>query len=180
MPDLRPLIAEPPLPLRGPRAGVGLQPSRTACAARRCGRAPSYGCPARPDRGEHRARLSANASSLVTPKSPIIRTSDRSAPTTAHGVHVTLVDAHNYTTFPPMLFYVATAFLAPEDVVRPVRVVLPRGGNRLDRPSWNSAMARPSSNITRWVSWSVRGPGSRTGRSRGLSGRLLVPVLIPA
>lgn len=41
-------------------------------------------------------------------------------------VQVTLVDAHNYTTFPPMLFYVATAFLAPEDVVRPVRALLPR------------------------------------------------------
>jgi NADH:quinone reductase (non-electrogenic) len=42
------------------------------------------------------------------------------------GVQVTLVDAHNYTAFPPMLFYVATAFLAPEDVVRPIRALLPR------------------------------------------------------
>jgi NADH dehydrogenase len=41
-------------------------------------------------------------------------------------VHVTLVDARNYTTFPPMLFYVATAFLSPEDVVRPVRALLRR------------------------------------------------------
>ena len=40
------------------------------------------------------------------------------------GTPVTLIDAHNYTTFPPMLFYVATAFLAPEDVVRPVRALL--------------------------------------------------------
>lgn len=46
----------------------------------------------------------------------------------ASGVHVTLVDARNYTTFPPMLFYVATAFLAPEDVVRPVRALLPDRG----------------------------------------------------
>jgi NADH:quinone reductase (non-electrogenic) len=43
------------------------------------------------------------------------------------GVQVTLVDAHNYTAFPPMLFYVATGFLAPEDVVRPTRALLPRG-----------------------------------------------------
>lgn len=40
--------------------------------------------------------------------------------------HVTLIDEHNYTTFPPMLFYVATAFLAPEDVVRPIRALLSR------------------------------------------------------
>jgi NADH:quinone reductase (non-electrogenic) len=46
----------------------------------------------------------------------------------ASGVHVTLVDARNYTTFPPMLFYVATAFLAPEDVVRPIRAMLPGRG----------------------------------------------------
>jgi NADH:quinone reductase (non-electrogenic) len=44
------------------------------------------------------------------------------------GAHVTLVDEHNYTTFPPMLFYVATAFLSPEDVVRPIRALLPRRG----------------------------------------------------
>ena len=43
------------------------------------------------------------------------------------GVHVTLVDAHNYTAFPPMLFYVGTAFLGPEDVVRPIRALLGRG-----------------------------------------------------
>jgi NADH:quinone reductase (non-electrogenic) len=41
------------------------------------------------------------------------------------GAQVTLIDAHNYTTFPPMLFYVATAFLAPEDIVRPTRALLP-------------------------------------------------------
>ena len=44
------------------------------------------------------------------------------------GLNVLLVDAHNYTTFPPMLFYVATAFLGPEDVVHPVRALLPRRG----------------------------------------------------
>ena len=45
------------------------------------------------------------------------------------GAAVTLVDAHNYTTFPPMLFYVAAAFLSPEDVVRPVRALLPKGSS---------------------------------------------------
>ena len=44
-------------------------------------------------------------------------------------VHVTLIDEHNYTTFPPMLFYVATAFLSPEDVVRPIRALLPHRGS---------------------------------------------------
>lgn len=44
------------------------------------------------------------------------------------GLHVTLIDEHNYTTFPPMLFYVATAFLSPEDVVRPIRALLPHRG----------------------------------------------------
>jgi NADH:ubiquinone reductase (H+-translocating) len=43
-------------------------------------------------------------------------------------LNVTLLDAHNYTTFPPMLFYVASGFLAPEDVVRPVRAMLPGRG----------------------------------------------------
>jgi hypothetical protein len=46
MPDLRPLIAEPPTPLRGPRAAVRLRPARAACAARRCGRTPSSRRPA--------------------------------------------------------------------------------------------------------------------------------------
>lgn len=41
-------------------------------------------------------------------------------------MNVTLIDEHHYTTFPPMLFYVATAFLGPEDVVRPIRALLPR------------------------------------------------------
>jgi NADH:ubiquinone reductase (H+-translocating) len=45
------------------------------------------------------------------------------------GMRVTLIDEHNYTTFPPMLFYVATGFLSPEDVVRPIRALLPRGGD---------------------------------------------------
>src|SRR5512145_263352 len=45
----------------------------------------------------------------------------RHAPVTVH-----LVDAHNYTTFPPLLFQVATCFISPEEVARPVRALLPR------------------------------------------------------
>lgn len=39
---------------------------------------------------------------------------------------VTLIDAHNYTTFPPLLFQVATCFLSPTDVTHPVRGLLRR------------------------------------------------------
>lgn len=39
---------------------------------------------------------------------------------------VTLIDTHNYTTFPPLLFQVATCFLAPTDVTHPVRSLLRR------------------------------------------------------
>ncbi len=47
------------------------------------------------------------------------------------GARVTLVDQNNYSTFAPMLFYVAAAFLSPEDVVRPVRALIP-AGSRID------------------------------------------------
>lgn len=39
---------------------------------------------------------------------------------------ITLIDAHNYTTFPPLLFQVATCFLSPTDVTHPVRSLLRR------------------------------------------------------
>jgi NADH dehydrogenase len=39
---------------------------------------------------------------------------------------VTVIDAHNYTTFPPLLFQVATCFLAPTDVTHPVRGLIRR------------------------------------------------------
>lgn len=39
---------------------------------------------------------------------------------------VTLIDAHNFTTFPPLLFQVATCFLSPTDVIHPVRGLLRR------------------------------------------------------
>lgn len=37
---------------------------------------------------------------------------------------VTLVDEHNYTTFPPLLFEAAAALISPEDVVTPIRALL--------------------------------------------------------
>ena len=41
-------------------------------------------------------------------------------------VAVTLVDAHNYSAFPPLLFEAAVGIIVPEDVVRPVRSFLGR------------------------------------------------------
>ena len=42
-------------------------------------------------------------------------------------VTVQLIDAHNYTTFPPLLFQVATCFISPAEVTRPIRALLRRG-----------------------------------------------------
>lgn len=42
-------------------------------------------------------------------------------------VTVQLIDTHNYTTFPPLLFQVATCFISPAEVARPVRALLRRG-----------------------------------------------------
>jgi NADH dehydrogenase len=53
-------------------------------------------------------------------------------------VCVMLIDEHNYTTFPPLLFQVATCFISPDEVVRPVRAQLRRQKNvefRLGRVS---------------------------------------------
>jgi NADH:quinone reductase (non-electrogenic) len=41
-------------------------------------------------------------------------------------VTVQLIDAHNYTTFPPLLFQVATCFISPAEVARPIRALLRR------------------------------------------------------
>src|SRR5262245_26060831 len=41
-----------------------------------------------------------------------------------HGVHVTLVDKHDYTQFQPLLYQVATAQVNVTDVARPLRQVL--------------------------------------------------------
>ncbi|HET7280547.1 MAG TPA: NAD(P)/FAD-dependent oxidoreductase [Dermatophilaceae bacterium] len=39
-------------------------------------------------------------------------------------VEVRVIDAHNYSTFPPLLFQVATCFISPDEVARPVRGML--------------------------------------------------------
>src|SRR5579864_8480833 len=44
-------------------------------------------------------------------------------------VSIQLIDAHNYTTFPPLLFQVATCFISPAEVARPIRGLL-RGRSR--------------------------------------------------
>ena len=57
---------------------------------------------------------------------------------------VLLVDGHNYTTFPPLLFQVATCFLSPDDVARPVRGQIRQAGNvcfrlgRVDNVDWGA------------------------------------------
>jgi NADH dehydrogenase FAD-containing subunit len=40
------------------------------------------------------------------------------------GVHVTLIDRHNYHLFQPLLYQVATAALAPNTIAAPVRAIL--------------------------------------------------------
>jgi NADH dehydrogenase len=42
------------------------------------------------------------------------------------GVHVTLIDRHNYSQFQPMLYQVATAQIAPLGVARPLRGIFTR------------------------------------------------------
>jgi NADH:ubiquinone reductase (H+-translocating) len=41
-------------------------------------------------------------------------------------VTVQLIDSHNYTTFPPLLFQVATCFISPAELTRPIRALLRR------------------------------------------------------
>jgi NADH dehydrogenase FAD-containing subunit len=41
-------------------------------------------------------------------------------------VTVQLIDARNYTAFPPLLFQVATCFISPAEVAWPVRALLRR------------------------------------------------------
>jgi NADH dehydrogenase len=44
-------------------------------------------------------------------------------------VHVTIVDRHNYHTFQPLLYQVATAGLEPGDVASPIRTIFGRHAN---------------------------------------------------
>jgi NADH:quinone reductase (non-electrogenic) len=52
-------------------------------------------------------------------------------------VGVTVVDAHNYSAFPPLLFEAAVGVIVTEDVARPVRSFLGRRPATAFRPcSW--------------------------------------------
>ncbi len=84
-------------------------------------------------------------------------------------VAVTLIDINNYTTFQPMLFYVAVAFLASEDVVRPIRALLPRRGNAGFR------MGR-----VQGVDWDRHCVVLADGRSAGFDYLVLAPGVVPA
>src|SRR5829696_6957236 len=42
----------------------------------------------------------------------------------APGIHVTLVDRHNYHLFQPLLYQVATAVLSPGEIAEPIRRIL--------------------------------------------------------
>ena len=44
-------------------------------------------------------------------------------------VEVTLIDRHNYHTFVPLLYQVATAQLSPEQVAVPIRTLLRKASN---------------------------------------------------
>ena len=46
------------------------------------------------------------------------------------GVAVTLIDRHDYQLFTPLLYQVASALLAPSEIVRPLRSML--SGRRID------------------------------------------------
>lgn len=82
------------------------------------------------------------------------------------GLNVLLVDTHNYTTFPPMLFYVATAFLSPEDVVRPVRALLPRRASaeflvgQVESVSWDDRLILLADGSALGFSYLVLAPGA--------------------
>jgi len=41
-------------------------------------------------------------------------------------MHLTVVDRHNHHLFQPLLYQVATAGLAPEEIAQPIRVILRR------------------------------------------------------
>lgn len=84
-------------------------------------------------------------------------------------VTVQLIDAHNYTTFPPLLFQVATCFISPAEVTRPIRGLLRRS------PAATFRMGRVAS-----VDW----PGRRVllddGGVAGFDYLVLAPGVVPA
>jgi NADH dehydrogenase len=84
-------------------------------------------------------------------------------------VTVQLIDTHNYTTFPPLLFQVATCFISPAEVARPVRALLRRN------PAASFVMGRVVD-----VDW----PGQRVllddGTAVAFDYLVLAPGVVPA
>lgn len=84
-------------------------------------------------------------------------------------VTVQLIDTHNYTTFPPLLFQVATCFISPAEVARPIRALLRRA------PAATFRMGRVAD-----VDW----PGHQVllddGGAAGLDYLVLAPGVVPA
>jgi NADH:ubiquinone reductase (H+-translocating) len=84
-------------------------------------------------------------------------------------VTVQLIDTHNYTTFPPLLFQVATCFISPAEVARPVRALLRR------HPAVTFRMAQVVD-----VDW----PGQQVllgdGTTVGFDYLVLAPGVVPA
>jgi NADH dehydrogenase len=84
-------------------------------------------------------------------------------------VTVQLIDAHNYTTFPPLLFQVATCFISPAEVTRPIRGLLRRS------PAATFRMGRVAG-----VDW----PGQQVllddGGAVGFDYLVLAPGVVPA
>jgi NADH dehydrogenase len=84
-------------------------------------------------------------------------------------VAVQLIDAHNYTTFPPLLFQVATCFISPEEVARPVRALLRRN------PAASFVMGRVVD-----VDWPGRRVLLEDGTAAAFDYLVLAPGVVPA
>jgi NADH:quinone reductase (non-electrogenic) len=84
-------------------------------------------------------------------------------------VTVQLIDTHNYTTFPPLLFQVATCFISPAEVARPVRALLRRN------PAATFRMAHVAG-----VNWQTQQVLLEDGSAAGFDYLVLAPGVVPA
>ena len=84
-------------------------------------------------------------------------------------VTVQLIDTHNYTAFPPLLFQVATCFISPAEVARPVRALLRRN------PAASFVMGRVAG-----VDWPGRKVLLDDGTAATFDYLVLAPGVVPA
>jgi NADH:quinone reductase (non-electrogenic) len=84
-------------------------------------------------------------------------------------VTVQLIDTHNYTTFPPLLFQVATCFISPAEVARPIRALLRRN------PAASFVMGRVAG-----VDWPGRQVLLDDGTAAAFDYLVLAPGVVPA